>query len=191
MNECSVCSKPVPQSATECSLSCSLEASQRGQKEITQARSSFTQSMQKMMSNTDKPEDVTETPMFYIKHRWMKNRNLVCNSLILSFNSNGIASIKDVNRNRYDADTAVKFSKGLMELAENLEDFDPKEEKPIVETAVREEKSIDTAAAVSVVVEEPPKEEKSAAPESVVVQEDKPKKKKLPPKKTKKVDPSD
>jgi lipoate-protein ligase A len=85
-----------------------------------------------------KPQPKPEVPVFYVKHRWMKNRNLVHGSLVLSFNTEGLAPVKDVGKNREMAETACKWSKGLMKIMLE-EDQNP----PPVDTGDKvEEKSV-------------------------------------------------
>ncbi len=59
--------------------------------------------------------------MFYIKHRWMVNRNLTQGHLVISFNEKGYAAIKDLGNNRRMAEVACRFSKGNMKLVESIE----------------------------------------------------------------------
>jgi hypothetical protein len=122
MNKCSVCEKVISEPATECSTKCVLEASQRGQQAVTKARSSFSQAFQKMfIPDTGRLPELPEVPMFYVKHRWMKNRNLVHGSLILSFNDKGYAAVQNLGNNRVEAESVVKWSRGLMQICDSVD----------------------------------------------------------------------
>jgi hypothetical protein len=116
MKECSVCKKPIPDSATECSVYCLSAASKKAQGGIMRAQSSFNESMRKMFEPDDggllKPP---EEPKLKVKHRWMRNRNIVRGSVVFSFNHEGVAIVPDVAKNRAVVEQVVKSSKGLIE----------------------------------------------------------------------------
>lgn len=119
MNECSVCGKQIPEPATECSIRCLQEVGQQSMAGISKARSAFTQAFQKMMTpDAGRLPKLPEVPMICVKHRWMKNRNLVQGTVIFSFDKEGMARIPDQGDNRRTVDFIVAGSRGLMRLWE-------------------------------------------------------------------------
>lgn len=74
--------------------------------------------------------------MFYIKHRWMVNRNLVHSTLVISFNEKGYAAIQNMGNNRPMAEAACVASRGNMSIVESIEPSPKPEEKPVVEEVV-------------------------------------------------------
>jgi len=77
--------------------------------------------------------------MIYIKHRWMVNRNVTYNTLVISFNEKGIAAIEDRGNNRPLAEGACRFSRGNMEIVDDPDgnkrvetDIPAKEKTPLV-----------------------------------------------------------
>lgn len=56
--------------------------------------------------------------MLLVKHRWMKNRNVLSGSLVITFNDQGVAKVPDVGNNRDHVDRFVRNSKGLVSWVE-------------------------------------------------------------------------
>lgn len=108
-----------------------MEAGQRGQARVAQARSSFAKSMQKLMQpDTGRLPELPEVPMFYVKHRWMKNRLITHVDLVLCFDAQGFAPVQDVGNNRRLAQQACLVSRGQMEVVESTESVPEQEPEP-------------------------------------------------------------
>jgi hypothetical protein len=57
-----------------------------------------------------------DMPMITLKHRWMRNRNLVAGNTVVSFNQDGIAKVRDVGNARLDVDKLVQHFGGLISI---------------------------------------------------------------------------
>lgn len=57
-----------------------------------------------------------DVPMIILKHRWMKNRNLVAGVTTVSFNHEGIAKVRDVGNARLDVEQLLRQYPGLIEV---------------------------------------------------------------------------
>lgn len=115
MAKCSVCEKPVPAGVSLCSTKCMVEAGVKAQGRISDARQKFFAAMNKMLEPQQPSERRSEESMIKLKHRWLRNRNLVSGSVILSFNGEGIALVPDVGNSRLDVDACIRSSRGLIE----------------------------------------------------------------------------
>jgi len=138
-----------------------MAANQRGQAAAIKARSSFSKSIQTMMmpDATRPPESSEGQKMFYVKHRRLKNRNLVCQSLILSFNDKGVTAVQDLGNNRSVAEYACLHSRGQMVVVSDEVDA-PEVLKPVPKPDV----------VAPVQIEKPKKIEKVEAKPSVVAE---------------------
>lgn len=72
----------------------------------------------KVLENSLSPTKLSqkEVPMILLKHRWMKNRNLVAGTTTVSFNNEGIAKVKDEGNARLDVQQLLKRFSGLLEV---------------------------------------------------------------------------
>jgi hypothetical protein len=131
---------------------------------ITKARSTFTQAFQKMMTpDSGRLPKLPEVSMICVKHRWMRNRNLVQGTVIFSFNENGVARIPDQGNNRRTVEFIVAGSRGLMSVMEEaapvVSEAPPTitviEDKPKVKPKIEEE--VVTSAAPAEEEEKPTK----------------------------------
>lgn len=112
-----------------------------------------------------------ETPMITLKHRWMKNRNMVVGTTVFPFNDEGVAKIPNVANSSLDAAALVRQSHGLVAFVEEAEKEPVKAPEPVPEAPKPEVKE---AAA--------PEPEKAPEP-AQEVSEDKPQPPKRPGKK--------
>lgn len=133
----------------------------------------------KVAGQTSPSDPWKDMPMITLKHRWMRNRNLVAGVTTFSFDGEGIAKVRDVGNARLDVEQLVKHSKGLVTVVDT--------EAP---------KAAEPAAKAPVVPDppaEPPKKAEAPEPTVEVVEDEEPTKvdkkteakKKVPPKKKK------
>jgi len=59
-----------------------------------------------------------EMPMITLKHRWMRNRNLVVGVTVFPFNDEGVAKIPNIANSSLDAAALIKRSNGLVSYLE-------------------------------------------------------------------------
>ena len=122
-NKCSICDKAISSDATECSYAHTLEALQKTRRETNERRSSkqinpnsmFEQSLARPLSLSRTKK---EMPMLIIKHRWLKNKNEVVGSTVMSFNKEGVAKIEDIGNAKIDVGIYIDNSRGLAEFVE-------------------------------------------------------------------------
>ena len=120
MSKCSVCDKPVADGASECSMSCLMQAQQKGQGQVSKARQGFNSSINKMMEPKEaRPQQ--EVSMIKVKHRSMRNRNVVADSVVLSYDHEGIAFVPFMGNNKDIVEFYVRQSKGLAEIVNEEE----------------------------------------------------------------------
>lgn len=74
----------------------------------------------KVLENSLSPNKLSqkEVPMILLKHRWMKNRNLVAGTTTVSFNNEGIAKVKDEGNARLDVQQLLRRFSGLLDVVE-------------------------------------------------------------------------
>lgn len=128
--KCIICDKPVTPGANICSTACAVQFSSKiknkdaSGNEVDSPKkngtvSSLSLSIQKMASMGSVP--FQEIKMIKVKHRWMKNRNLVSNNTVLSFDKEGIALIKDLGNAIEDIKVIIRKYPGQMELISSEE----------------------------------------------------------------------
>jgi hypothetical protein len=140
--------------------------------------------MGKLLSpDTGRLPKLPEAPMLYVKHRWMKNRNMLHESLVLCFDDKGLAPVEDRGDNRRMAQDACVRSQGQMTLIAD---------EPVPVTTAAEVKAAGERGERFTPVAKPaevslPKVEKAEKDEvevwTTAKDEPKPKPKKAPPKK--------
>ena len=144
MNYCIICGKPVRSGANVCSSSCALkpipkaetdkkedkkEDNKEDDKEeeskasVVKAKTvpSLVSSLQNMLYLETVKE---ESKVILVKHRWMKNRNLVSNNTVLSFGSDGIAKVNGLGYMMNDIEAIMKRHPGQITIVQD--------EKPVV-----------------------------------------------------------
>jgi len=182
MGICSICGKPVVDGATECSFSCLMQAGQEGFKGIVKARNTLNTALEEMLKPINKKPQQETNNMIKVKHRWMVNRNVVADSIVLSFNQDGIAYVPDVGSNRGMVEFYVRHSKGLAEIIE---------EEKVVErvAAIPEKKEKASIPEKKVEKKEEVKEEEKKVEKKEEVKEDKVDEKQIDKKSVKKIKP--
>jgi hypothetical protein len=118
--KCIVCEKPVAGSSNVCSASCLLRAGPLGGKGGKKKGKAAVGLLNDVISKSleGRPDPWRSVPMIVVKHRWMKDRNHVCGTTVLSFDTEGIARVKDAGNARSDVEIYVRHSKGLAEIGD-------------------------------------------------------------------------
>lgn len=94
--------------------------------------------------------------MILVKHRWLKNRNIVAGSVVISFDTDGVAKVPDVGGNRNAVEIYCRFSKGLAKIVEPAKE--EVQEAPVVGEKV--EKKAEKPAEKPIEPPPPPMKEK-------------------------------
>lgn len=111
---CAICDKPIPDGATHCSAKCLGEERIKGMDQISKARSSFVESMSKMLKMEVEPSKIPESPMIVLQHRWKRNRTDVVGTTVVAFNGIGEARVPFVGHVMADVEALVRASRGLV-----------------------------------------------------------------------------
>jgi hypothetical protein len=90
--------------------------------QATDALAVFTSAMRKMLEPTPKElQQKKEVPNIVVKHKQKKNKTASAGSIVLGFDSHGIALVPDVGSNRSDVEAYCRHSNGLAEIVDTFE----------------------------------------------------------------------
>jgi hypothetical protein len=162
---CIICGKPTRPGTDICSSTCALQKTPELSKEDNEEPENDKRS-RTVLSLTRSLEEVTmlnntklqEVPVVQVKHRWMKNRNLVSNRTVLSFDDCGIAKMARLGSVLEDIGALMKRFPGQMTICRDEEKVEKVEEKPVVVEERVEEVKVEEVKVEEVKVEEPMEE---------------------------------
>jgi hypothetical protein len=82
--------------------------------QISKARSSFVESMSKMLKMEVEPSKIPESPMIVLQHKWKRNRTDVVGTTVFTFSEVGEAKVPFVGHVMVDVEAFVRASRGLV-----------------------------------------------------------------------------
>jgi hypothetical protein len=86
------------------------------------ARAIFTSAMRKMLEPTPKElQPKKEVSNIIVKHKRKKNKAVSAGSVVLGFDSYGVALVPDIGNNRSEVEAYCRYSKGLAEIVDVFE----------------------------------------------------------------------